>query len=171
MKRNKKELDVSFNKVGSLSKNFTSLKSLEVLRAQNINLSSLIPLGNLSKLRILDLRFNSLTDLPNDIQQLDSTLSEIHLENNLFQKLPSSLSTLTKLKYLQFSGNPFPPARSTMYRRALDAGLPFLLEYVSSTDDVYSPPADLSLLSSRVASLFSSEGLKSNPIQSNPSTE
>ncbi|CAK9145430.1 unnamed protein product [Ilex paraguariensis] len=81
------------------------------LRLPGMGLSGAIPMntvGNLTHLRILSLRFNSLSGpLPSDISSL-SELRNLYLQENAFSgPIPASLSVLTNVVRLDLANNNF----------------------------------------------------------------
>ena len=64
-------------------------------------------LGNLVKLKILDLRSNKLQILPNTIKNLQA-LEKLYLDNNYFTSLPYSIwPILETLQLLDWKDNPW----------------------------------------------------------------
>jgi len=61
--------------------------------------------GNLPHLKILDLRDNKITELPNELCLLRN-LNRLDLSNNTISVLPVTLSSLAHLISLQVEGNP-----------------------------------------------------------------
>lgn len=59
----------------------------------------------LSKLDKLDLSMNQIIEIPEEIANLSSTLTELNLDFNLLTRLPNGIGSLTKLKTLSLKGN------------------------------------------------------------------
>jgi Leucine-rich repeat (LRR) protein len=81
---------------------------LETLVLADNALSDVSPrIGRLKKLRMLDLGHNRLTQVPDDLADLDGLTDFLYLHDNQLTSLPSSLARLTKLRYLNISENAF----------------------------------------------------------------
>ena len=63
--------------------------------------------GNLSKLRMLDLGHNRLRELPISLGRLEGLSDFLYLHDNRLRQLPDSLSRLRRLRYLNISENAF----------------------------------------------------------------
>ena len=61
----------------------------------------------LKQLRMLDLGHNEITQIPGAFGNLESLTDFLYLHDNKLNALPSSLSKLTKLRYLNISENAF----------------------------------------------------------------
>ena len=59
----------------------------------------------LAKLDKLDLSMNQIIEIPEEIANLSSTLTELNLDFNLLTRLPNGIGSLTKLKTLSLKGN------------------------------------------------------------------
>lgn len=77
-------------------------------------------LGQLTKLRSLNLTDNELTELPNWFSKL-TTLRSIWLNGNKLRDLPASLTQLEHLVDLQLENNPLNPELAAAYKEGLDA--------------------------------------------------
>ncbi|XP_078486462.1 leucine-rich repeat serine/threonine-protein kinase 2 [Ciona intestinalis] len=81
-------LDVSHNNVVDVTMAIKSINSqwsstLRVLKLSNNQVTVLPPvIGNLNKLEILDVSHNELMNLPNELGQLSSTLTQLSIEGN-----------------------------------------------------------------------------------------
>ena len=62
-------------------------------------------IGDLKKLRTLNVSHNQLVSLPTSIQKLNQ-LEELHLYGNKFTELPSEIGDLKKLRSLNVRYNP-----------------------------------------------------------------
>ncbi len=81
---------------------------LETLVLADNNLSEVsAKIGDLKKLRMLDLGHNQLTSVPDTLAGLDSLSDFLYLHDNRLTSLPASLASLTKLRYLNISENAF----------------------------------------------------------------
>ncbi len=70
-----------------------------------LGLNSLPPIFDFFKdLRVLNLSFNALTDVPSEISCL-TKLEELHLESNRIENISEAICSLLKLKLLNLSGN------------------------------------------------------------------
>src|SRR5260370_21380242 len=79
---------------------------IETLVLADNNLSELSgPIGHLKMLPMLDLGHNQLTQLPDEIGTLPHLTDFLYLHYNPFATLPSSFSSLTRLRYLNISDN------------------------------------------------------------------
>src|SRR5690348_8376703 len=63
--------------------------------------------GQLKRLRMLDLGHNALCSLPESLGNLESLSDFLYLHDNRLRSLPSSLGRLTRLRYLNISENQF----------------------------------------------------------------
>ena len=66
----------------------------------------------MSQLKHLDLRFTSLTQLPQSIA-LNTNITQLNLSNNQLTQLPPSIVELTQLSVLNLRLNPFTPTYKT----------------------------------------------------------
>jgi len=92
--------------LGKKGKKYSSenLKNLKRLYISN-NITKLPKeIGNLTKLKILNLNFNELKSLPSEIGNLKK-LEELEVENNHLTSIPSSIGKLKNLKILRMSEN------------------------------------------------------------------
>ena len=64
--------------------------------------------GDLSKLRMLDLGHNRLRALPISLGRLEGLSDFLYLHDNRLTQLPDSFSRLQRLRYLNISENAFP---------------------------------------------------------------
>ncbi|KAM4051906.1 leucine-rich repeat-containing protein 19 [Anomaloglossus baeobatrachus] len=104
------ELDLSQNAITKLeNKHFTALSKLEVLILKNNHISFVgeMSLDGLKNLRILDLGFNSITQLPTNIQMPSTYLQTFNLQNNRLSTLDikEALKDLNSSLKLTLSGN------------------------------------------------------------------
>lgn len=75
-------------------------------------------IGQLKKLRVLDLSDNEFTGVPAEVGQL-ANLETLDLSNNLLTGLPYELGNLSKLKLLDLSGNNYSEADLTKIKESL----------------------------------------------------
>ena len=82
------------------------LSNLQELQLNNnkLSFSSTTALTSLAKLKYLDLSFNQIGSLPNDLERL-SSLNHLNLSNNSLEVLPSSICSLSSLVVLKLSHN------------------------------------------------------------------
>jgi|GEM_PF-3949390 len=79
--------------------------NMYVLRLDNCDISYLpSAIGNLSKLKRIDLRDNQLTKLPNEICDLEN-LEILSIADNDILALPTNIINLKKLRMFMFNGN------------------------------------------------------------------
>jgi Leucine-rich repeat (LRR) protein len=64
-------------------------------------------IGQLKKLRMLDLGHNQLTSAPDALGELDGLTDFLYLHDNRLASLPHSMERLRKLRYLNISENSF----------------------------------------------------------------
>ena len=97
------ELD-SYFKFSNSNINIWHLKNLNFLKL-SCNLTSISKnIINLENLRFLNLKYNKLTNLPNELFEL-KYLDTLILDNNKLKKIPDKINKLTNLKYLYLSKN------------------------------------------------------------------
>ena len=103
---NIKEHNMEDASLNSFPERVLKASNLEILNISHNNISDTLPaeIRNLTKLRILDISNNKMTNLPAEIGQL-TNLEELDLSNNLFTGLPHELANLKTLKTLNISGN------------------------------------------------------------------
>lgn len=101
------------NKIDLSGKNLTQTPmyifdetNTEELNLSNNKLTGSLPsqIGNLKKLKILDLSNNNFTGVPAEIGHINS-LEVLNLSNNNLTGLPNELGELSNLKLLDLSGN------------------------------------------------------------------
>lgn len=79
--------------------------NMYVLRLDNCNISYLpSAIGNLSKLKRIDLRDNNITKLPDEICDLEN-LEILSIADNDILTLPTNIINLKKLRMFMFNGN------------------------------------------------------------------
>ncbi|KAJ0082782.1 hypothetical protein Patl1_11669 [Pistacia atlantica] len=104
-------LDISSTQViGSFPTSFANTSTLTLFKASNCFLQGPIPppLMNLSKLEILALDFNNITDhLWSDISKLKNLRLLNIMQNSLQGSIPSSICNISSLQYLSLAGNHF----------------------------------------------------------------
>ena len=107
-------LDLSTNRIERLSPNsFSSLTNLKIIDLSNNNLDASKPskhifsnlFRNNSKLEIVKLAHNELTDLPTNIFELNTELKRIDLSVNKITQITFEISHLYKLEVLCLRGN------------------------------------------------------------------
>lgn len=115
---NLKELSINGNKLVSLPESLSSLQHLQVLDARSNELR-LFSLGKeLSSLRVLRLGNNFIglwtkEDIEVLFQQLTHTqLTELDISNNRFTDIPTTVTMLSHLQFLDVSGNAVHPSLS-----------------------------------------------------------
>src|SRR5208282_5344010 len=64
-------------------------------------------IGGLKLLRMLDLGHNRLARVPESLGEIEGLADFLYLHDNRLSSLPASLERLTKLRYLNISGNAF----------------------------------------------------------------
>ncbi len=92
-----------------LSPDIGSLTELQELKIENSELKGPIPkeIGNLTKLIELDLDYNFLTEIPDEIGQLTNLRILTLKSNNIKYSLPSTVGNLDSLRWLSLSKNNF----------------------------------------------------------------
>ncbi|GBM38001.1 Leucine-rich repeat-containing protein 40 [Araneus ventricosus] len=135
-----KHLDLSKNKLKSLPTLMEMLHHLEQLYIQNNNIIQLPLLSNckslkeihagfnsiavlstefletLPNIKLLDLRDNKISEIPDTICSLQS-LERFDVSNNALSSLPFTLGTLPHLKFLSIDGNPMRTIRRDIIQR------------------------------------------------------
>ncbi|GFY38907.1 leucine-rich repeat-containing protein 40 [Trichonephila inaurata madagascariensis] len=135
-----KHLDFSKNKLKSLPSLIEMLHHLEQLYVQYNNIKELPPLANckslkeihagfnniealstefletLPNIKLIDLRDNKISDIPDTICTLQS-LERLDVSNNALTSLPYTLGTLPHLKFLSIDGNPMRSIRRDIIQR------------------------------------------------------
>ncbi|CAH8519167.1 unnamed protein product [Schistosoma turkestanicum] len=105
-------LDLKNRNLDEIPDKILDVPNLQKLYASNNCLKTISPklLNSLSQLRWLDLRDNSLTDIPPEIKHLGE-LQTLLLDNNKIRILPLELGLLKSLSVLHHRNNPieFPP--------------------------------------------------------------
>ncbi|KFM78556.1 Leucine-rich repeat-containing protein 40, partial [Stegodyphus mimosarum] len=161
-----KLLDVSKNKLKSLPESIELLRHLEQLYVQHNNIAAVPPLSNcvllkeihagfnniavleddfvksIIGIKILDLRDNKISQLPNSICSLQA-LERLDVSNNNLSSLPYTLGTLPHLKFLAIEGNPMRSIRRDIIQR----GTVQLLRWLRSRIEDPSTIGNLSRLS------------------------
>jgi len=100
-----KNLDVSSNALTELPPEISSLTELYSVNLGSNQLSSLPNLSLSTKLAVLDLSHNNFTEFP-DICHADlSHLSELKLNANQIEAIPSDINVLSSLKVFDISEN------------------------------------------------------------------
>ncbi|XP_055385144.1 leucine-rich repeat-containing protein 40 [Condylostylus longicornis] len=115
--------------------NFQGCDALEELHISN-NFIKEIPsefCENLPHLKILDLRDNKISELPEDISILQN-LIRLDVSNNTLTTIPNSLSTLAHLISLQLNGNPIRTIRRDIINSGTQRILKFLRERAIQED-------------------------------------
>ena len=107
---NIKKLDLSVNQLSKIDDQIMVMKNLEVLILSNNSFKSgtsfddsIRLLTKLNKLSILDLSYNSLSDLPDSFASI--YLTNLLLNNNLFMSYPPILQSMGLLQELNLSEN------------------------------------------------------------------
>ncbi|XP_066259997.1 leucine-rich repeat-containing protein 47-like [Euwallacea similis] len=100
-----KHLDLSCNCIVNIPDNIGSLSQLATLNLSHNKLTSFPALLSNSKLAVLDLSHNNLTTFPNICSQDMTNLSELKLQGNEIDIVPSNISTLPVLKILDLNNN------------------------------------------------------------------
>lgn len=97
-------------------------KALVGLNLSNNELSGALPsqVGQLKKLKVLNLSGNNFTGVPAEVGQL-SELEILNLSNNELTGLPNELGNLSNLKLLDLSGNQYSEADLSGIRAKLPA--------------------------------------------------
>ncbi|WP_420551260.1 leucine-rich repeat domain-containing protein [Tenacibaculum aiptasiae] len=118
------DLDLSHNKLESISQNITKLQNLNVFDISNNHLSHLPDeLAELVELKRLNIEYNQLTKLPSlgklsklnslsahnnnieEFSELPQSLTWLNLNSNKLELLPESITNLKNLKTLVISNN------------------------------------------------------------------
>ncbi|KAI8368129.1 uncharacterized protein BYT42DRAFT_585371 [Radiomyces spectabilis] len=96
------ELDISRNRLTSLSSNITLLSQLKILNASS-NLLTSIPkeLYQLTQLEVLILNQNQLTSIPEEMPMQLPQLVTLRVAANHIQSLPSNIRLWRKMRHLQ----------------------------------------------------------------------
>ena len=94
-------LDLSHNKFTQMPSDFSSMKSLQVLKAGHNRLKSLPP-SFPPRLQVLSVPYNALQTLPHS---LPTSLRELDLTHNAFKALPQSVASCTHLTSLTLDAN------------------------------------------------------------------
>ncbi|XP_066144465.1 leucine-rich repeat-containing protein 47-like [Euwallacea fornicatus] len=100
-----KHLDLSCNCIVNIPDTIGSLLQLATLNLSHNKLISFPALLSNSKLAVLDLSHNNLATFPNVCSQDMTNLSELKLQGNEIDLLPSNISTLPVLKVLDLNNN------------------------------------------------------------------
>ncbi|MBT4594765.1 leucine-rich repeat domain-containing protein, partial [bacterium] len=145
------------NQVEQLPKEIGNLTKLKCLDLSNNQLTT-IPkeIKNLTKLERLYLSSNTLTTLPKEIGNLVS-LEWLNLVNNKFESIPKEIRKLTKLKCLDLSDNKL-------------TSLPKEIEKLANLEHLFLSNNELTLLPREIGSLVSltSLHLENNEFESIP---
>lgn len=103
-----KVVDLSGRGLNSIPNSIFNKTNTEELNVSNNSLTGSIQsqIGQLTKLRILNVSNNMMTGIPAEIGQLKD-LQILDLSNNKLTGLPNELGNLTNLKILNLSGNQY----------------------------------------------------------------
>ncbi|XP_055942289.1 leucine-rich repeat-containing protein 40-like [Argiope bruennichi] len=164
-----KHLDLSKNKLKSLPSLMEMLHHLEQLYIQHNNITELPILTNckslkeihagfnsiktlstefleaISNIKLLDLRDNKISEIPDTICSLQA-LERLDISNNALSSLPFTLGTLPHLKFLSIDGNPM----RTIRRDIIQRGTVQLLRWLRSRIEDPSLVRNMSRLSCEV---------------------
>lgn len=101
-------LDLSGQGLTKVPEYIFSRTNLEELNLSNNSLGGALPsqVGNLQKLKVLNLSNNKFTGVPAEVGRLGN-LEVLNLSNNELTGLPMELGNLSKLKLLDLSGNKY----------------------------------------------------------------
>lgn len=92
--------------IREIPRDITRFNNLEVLIVWAGDLQFLpYEMGNMAKLRLLDVSFNKIRYLPQSFVNLQN-LEQLDLMNNKFKSFPYHLRQLPKLKSISWTGNP-----------------------------------------------------------------
>ena len=152
------ELSFFFDNLNSLPKEIGNLQKLKTLNLQGNNLKSLPKeIGNLTNLEGLYLDTNKLTKLPESIGNL-TNLEELYVCDNKLTKLPSSIGNLINLVHLELGDNDLKSIPSSI-------GNLTKLEYLDLVDNkLVSLPREIGLLPKNVKiTLYNNPKLKIIP--------
>lgn len=100
-----KILDVSRNLIKSLPGNLASLSQITTINISNNKLESFPSLLNNAKLIVVDLSYNNLTAFPDICSSELANLSELKLQGNQIEEIPTTIGLLPALKMLDISNN------------------------------------------------------------------
>lgn len=92
------------NDLKELPADIKNLTSLMAFSASGNRLTSIDPIKNLKKLRVLGLSFNQISILPEEIVNMDKLIS-LFITNNYLRFLPKDIGKLSNLKYLYLCNN------------------------------------------------------------------
>ena len=98
-------LDLTCNQISELPPVFQEYHALEEFHFSRNKLTTFPPLGHLTRLRIIDVAYNNISEIPADFCQLVH-LGSLVLTKNKIQHLPIFLATLPSLSVLSVAGNP-----------------------------------------------------------------
>ncbi|XP_005186465.1 leucine-rich repeat-containing protein 40 isoform X1 [Musca domestica] len=177
--RSLQKLDLMHNDLIALSEDMGSLRKLQCLYAQHNDIKELpdfdgcdlqelhvsnnfiekIPkklCSHLPHLKIVDLRDNKITEIPNEISLLQN-LTRLDISNNSVSNLPYSLASLAHLVSLQVEGNPIKSIR----RDILQCGTVRILKTLRDRQAGIEAAAKTSNSSSSLTGSMGADGLNS----------
>lgn len=100
---NLSKLDFSHNKINCLPITISALYKLKELRL-SCNRITTLPIHNCTKIRLLDLGYNNLSEIPDSVFLLKN-LDYLNLSNNKLSWIPSKITKLAKLESLDLNRN------------------------------------------------------------------
>ncbi|CAG9770107.1 unnamed protein product [Ceutorhynchus assimilis] len=100
-----KILDLSRNSIERIPESIASLSQIITINISNNKLESFPTLSNNAKLTVVDLSCNALTTFPNLCNSDLVNLSELKLQGNHIDSIPSNINVLPSLKVMDVSNN------------------------------------------------------------------